>query len=653
MVHPDNRSNPQPPAAGSWGIKFVPLALLILLGGYLATISPQKAIAAAVLLLGLLSFAGASQKLHAAGLHTRRRRLQAWLGSSDRSLDWLLSGLGFALAARAAAGDGPQVVSSLAVPLWVAGMVCTWFGLQRRTNPIRQVARLNKIEWLALAGLMAAAFAVRTWKIGSMPYVLSGDEGSIGLTGWEFVDGTRDNPLGLGWFSFPSLYFWVVSWSQVLFGRTIHAIRLVSAFAGALTVPVTYLLLRSMFNRTTAWLGAIWLACFHQHIFFSRIAYNNIFDGLSFSIAALGLWSGAQTGRRSSFLLAGIALGISQYFYTTARLIPLVLGLWTIHLTRDQADRSRWAANLFSMAWLALIAAMPLFLLYLQHPESLVFTASRVSMIVPGWIEPAAAALGTTPLGLVLEQIWITASGLTISELQGVYFGSGVPLLFGVSSVLFFLGFLISVRSLRDPRHGLPLLTLLGTLIIGGLSIQAPNAQRMLLLPPVLALWVAIPLDSAVSWLSARVPTGKQLFNLTAGVILGVAAFQNVNHMFREYFPAEDYGSLNGEVTMEMISVLREESPEVEVYFVGGERMYFNSIPSLPYLLPGRTGKDLEAPFEIESGGTSPRHQLLFFILPEQTTALEQIPERYIPGVTSTRYNRHGRLLFYVYRYPP
>ena len=623
-----------------------------MLGGYLTAISPLKAVAAAVVLLGLLKLAGARRKVRATGLQTWLCRFQAWIGTTHVSLDWLLSGFGFALAARAAAGDDPQVISSLAIPLWVAGMACTWHGLRRPSQPASQDARLDKLEWPALAGLIAIAFAVRAWKIDSMPYVLSGDEGSIGLTGWEFIDGTRDNPLGLGWFSFPSLYFWMVSWSQVLCGRTVHAIRLVSAVVGTLTVPVTFLLLRSMFNRRTAWLGAIWLACFHQHIFFSRVAYNNIFDGLSFSIAALGLWSGAQSGRRSSFLFAGMALGIAQYFYTTARLIPLILGLWAIHLTRRQVDRSRWAANLFSMAWLALIAAMPLFLLYLQHPESLVFTASRVSMIIPGWIEPAAAALGTTPLGLVLEQIWVTASGLTIAELQGVYFGSGVPLLFGVSTVLFFLGFLLSLRSVRNPRHSLPLLTLLGTLIIGGLSIQAPNAQRMLLLPPVLALWISIPLDRAADWLSARIPTGKLLFNLAAGAILGVAALQNVNQLFGEYFPTEDYGSLNGEVTMEMISVLREESSDAEVYFVGGERMYFSSIPSLPYLLPGRTGQDLEPPFEIETEQADPQHPSLFFILPEQTAALEQIPERYNPGVTSTRYNRHGRLLFYVYRYP-
>ncbi len=637
---------------GGWRGFISPL-ILILLGAYLTIVSPLKTVAAAVLLLGLLSFAGASLDAQASSLHSWRNRFQSWLGTSKRSTDWLLCGFGFALASRAAAGDGPQVVSSLAIPLWLAGMICTWRGLRTVPERARQDDRLDKRERLALAGLIAAAFVLRAWKIGSMPYVLSGDEGSIGLTGWEFIDGTRNNPLGLGWFSFPSLYFWLVSWSQAVFGRTADAIRLVSAVVGTLTVPVTFLLLRSMFNRRTAWLGAIWLACFHQHIFFSRVAYNNIFDGLSFSIAALGLWSGAQSGRRSSFLIAGMALGIAQYFYTTARLIPLVLGLWSIHLTRGQVNRSRWASNLVSLAWLALIAAMPLILLYLQHPESLVFTASRVSMLIPGWIEPAAAALGTTPLGLVLEQIWITASGLTISELQGVYFGSGVPLLFGVSTVLFLLGFAISLLSIRNPRHSLPLLTLMGTLIVGGLSIQAPNAQRMLLLPPMLALWVAMPLDRTAKWFSTQAPAGKQLFNLSAVLLIGVAAFQNVSHLFREYFPAEAYGSLNGEVTMEMINVLREEAPDVEVYFVGGERMYFSSIPSLPYLLPGRTGHDLEAPFTVESGEGETAHAHLFFILPEQTAALEQIPRRYNPGETSTRYNRHGRLLFYEYRYQP
>ncbi len=639
------------------GRAFVAPALLIPLGLYLTAISPHRAVSMTVVALGLISLVFAaiarcdSERL--ARLLAWRERLRRWLGVSDRGLDLLVIGLGFALGARAAAGDGPQVLSLLAIPLWLGGIFCTLIGVRRSDQNIPRGSVLNRVEWLALIGLTVAAFVLRAWQIDSMPYVLSGDEGSIGLTSWEFMDGLRNNPLGLGWFSFPALYFWIISWSQAIFGRTVFAIRVVSALAGAVTIPATFLLLRAMFNKRTAWLGAIWLACFHQHIFFSRVAYNNIFDGLTFTLAALTLWSCAQSGRRTSFLLAGLTLGISQYFYTTARLIPIVLGLWIIHLNRRQPDRSSWFSNLASLAWTALITAMPLALLYLQHPDSLFFTAGRVSMIVPGWIEPAAAALGTTPLGLVLEQIWITTLGLTIAELQGVYFGSGVPMLFGISAVLFLLGLFISLAHLRDPRHSLPILTLLATVIVGGLSIQAPNAQRMLLLPPMLALWIAVPLDSSVAWLTSRVPSLQWGYRLAAAALLVLAASQNLLHLFRDYFPNEDYGSLNGEVTMEMINILRDEPSDVEVYFIGGDRMFFNSIPSLPYLLPGMTGEDLEPPFNLPDEKASPPGPSLFFILPEQTMALEKIPERYNPGVTSTRYNRHERLLFYVYRYQP
>jgi hypothetical protein len=293
---------------------------------------------------------------------------------------------------------------------------------------------------------------------------------------------------------------------------------------------------------------------------------------------------------------------------------------------------------------------MPLMLLYVAHPGEVLFTASRVSMLVPGWIEPAAAALGTTPFGLILEQIWVTALGLSAAELQGVYYGSGVPLLFGLSTPLFYLGLLYCILHLRDPRYNLPLLALALTLLVGGLSIQAPNAQRMLLLPPILAMAVTLPLNQAVEWIAARAVRLKPAAVVIAAGLVLVMGAQNLDHLFGRYFRQDQYGSLNGEVTMEMVNVLKEVPSRQPVYFIGGERMGFYSIPSLPYLLPDVRGIDLEYPYALPENEDSPDLQYWIFVLPEQTQALELIHERYSPADLSARYNRQGRLLFYLYR---
>ena len=130
-----------------------------------------------------------------------------------------------------------------------------------------------------------------------------------------------------------------------------------------------------------------------------------------------------------------------------------------------------------------------------------------------------------------------------------------------------------------------------------------------------------------------------------------VMGLQNLILLFSEYFPRETYGSLNGEVTMKIVEVLQETEIEQPVYFIGGDRMSFYSIPSLPYLLPDVEGVDLPYPFEVPEAKSQSGKPLLFIVLPEQTNALELIHERYAPGNQSASYNRRGQLLFYLYQY--
>ncbi|MEW6567191.1 MAG: glycosyltransferase family 39 protein [Chloroflexota bacterium] len=425
-------------------------------------------------------------------------RVAAWVDVRADRLVLALLGLLLSAAARSAAGDGSLVHSPTAAPLWVAGITLVVVGLGRKQD--RPGSRRWPLwEILLVIALGLGSLWLRAWRAESWPHVLSGDEGSVGMTAWEFRAGQRDNLLSLGWWSFPALYFWLVSLSQAVFGRTVEAIRWVSALGGAPTVVALYAAARSMFGRPVAIWSALWLSGFHHHLFFSRVAYNNIWDGLFFIVAAGSIWHGWNRGRRSAYLWAGLALGLGQYFYTTSHLALLVLGIWLILLHRprraspDPAPRGGWP-DVACLALVTVAAVLPLALLYLEHPESLVYTSERVTLFPPGW-EQVAETLGLTPLGLVLEQMGVTALGFVVAELEGVYYAPGVPLLFSLSALFFVVGLIICLLHLRDPRYVLPLLTLAGTVVVGGLSIQAPNGQRMMLLPPMLALMVALPLS--------------------------------------------------------------------------------------------------------------------------------------------------------------
>jgi 4-amino-4-deoxy-L-arabinose transferase-like glycosyltransferase len=614
-------------------------ALLIILAWLVLSANGLRLPAVGALLLGIMEASGSAWldrgQAHPQGTFAHQ------LGVHRNRVLLILNGLALSLLARAAAGDGPQVISPLSTPLWLAGIALVVLGCWTRSGDPSS-DRWKRAEIAVVVLLTLAALAVRAWSIGTMPYVLSGDEGSAGLTAWEFRTGARDNLLSIGWFSFPALYFGLLSVSQAILGRSTEAIRLVSALAGALTIPALYWTARSMFGRPAAFAAAAWLAAFHVHVFFIRLAYNNIFDGLLFVLAAGALWRGWQDGSRSAFVLAGLGLGFSQYFYTTSRLTPVVLALWLILLAlRRKPDRARWA-GLASAGLVAVAVFLPLGLLYAAHPDQLFFTASRVSMLVPGWTAEAAAALGMTSVGLVLEQIWVTALGLTVAELQGVYYASGVPMLVSVSGVLFLAGLLICILRCRNPRYALPLLVLAGTILLGGLSIQAPNSQRLLYMSPALALMVVLPLEEARNWSARRWPGALGAVTVLAGLLLLVMLAQNLEHLFCHYFPHEEYGSRNGAVTQAMIEIWPSLPPGVPVYFFGGGRMGFASIPSITYLRPEAQATDVSSLDQIPPGTS----QLIAIVLPDEAASLAGLQTRFPEGVVARRYNRQRLPLF-------
>jgi hypothetical protein len=201
---------------------------------------------------------------------------------------------------------------------------------------------------------------------------------------------------------------------------------------------------------------------------------------------------------------------------------------------------------------------------------------------------------------------------------------------------------------LRDARYNIPLLTLVATILMGGFSAQAPNAQRMLLLPPMLAILVVYPLEEFSSrlsdyWRKVRIP----IF-IAMSIVVLLAMAQNLYLFYRDYLPREEYGSYKGEVAQGMVEILDDEQQGVEVYLVSGGRLHIDSLASLHYQVPNVTGWDLDPPYELPDTAGPGGTRRLFFILPEQITARLEIESKYTGGLTFPRYNRHERLLFYV-----
>ncbi len=592
-----------------------------------------------------------------------RGALPGWLG---RPLNWLAAflrvtpaqivllalALCFAWLTRLAAGDGLLARQAtvavlawlLAIGLAVAGSV---------SHPATHEAgasrwpTIDRWDVLLMLGLFVLALALRATATARFPNTYSGDEGSAGLFAVELLTGKANNLLSLGWFSFPALYFAVQSAAIALFGQTVEAVRLTSAVAGALTVVALYALGRAMFDRTTAVLAALYLAVSHYHIHMSRIALNNVWDGLFGTAAILGLWYGWRSGRRIGFIVCGLALGLGQYFYVSIRPLPILFLIWAAAaFWRQRALFRERFAGLALAGFIALIVFLPLGLYFVAHPDEFQAPMNRVTIFGP-WLEGALASGEKTTGEIILDQAIKGALGFTHEPLKLLY-NPGSALLLTGAGLLFLLGILWALLNF-DLRYLLLFLPLLAVIASNAISQDSPASQRYVLAMPLVALFVALPLGQAVAWLQAQYPRARTAAIIVAFAVMALIAAVDLNYYFNRVYDTYVLGGINTEVATEIAYYLRDKEPAgQEVYFFGFPRMGYFSLSTIPFLAPDKVGLDVIEPL------TGPadfplRGPTLFIFLPERLSELEFVRQRYPGGAYQEVIGADGALLYAVY----
>ncbi|MCA9979474.1 MAG: glycosyltransferase family 39 protein [Anaerolineales bacterium] len=605
----------------------------------------------------LLVYSLAGFALAALGSFRRWPRVILWLqgvwGVAGWQMALLFAGPGLALLARLAAGDALLAhFPRLAVGSWVVAITAVVIGAVNRpsanaTEPSPPRTRLWWAELLLVALLTFIALQLRLIALNQFPTTLAGDEGSAGLAAVEFREGTVTNLFVTSWFSFPALYFAVQSLGIGFWGQTIEGLRLASAVAGGLTVPAVYGLGRQTYGWLTGLIAAVLLAGSHYHIHFSRIGLNNIWDGLFIALILLALWQGWQTGRRRWFLWCGFLLGLSQYFYVSARIFPVLVLLWC--LLAGWVQRDRWRKNLPSLSLAALLSVvvyLPLALYFVSHPDVFQAPMNRVT-IFDWWLDNEATRFGVSQLGVVLAQIRLSFLGITHQPLRAWYVPE-MALLRWPATWLFWLGVgLTFVRQeLRGLLLGLPLLT---AVLLGAFSQDTPAAQRYVVVCVLAVLFTAVPFGLAVDWVKQR---GTAWVRPLMAVGLAVALFvavADVRFYFGELYEFYTLGGPNTEVATAVGRYLRQqENPEQDVYFVGHPRMQYASHATVPYLAPRMHGRDLNEPL------TAPptwllRRDSIFVFLPERGAELAYIEEAFPHGRVRQIANRQNELLFLSY----
>jgi len=579
------------------------------------------------------------------------RPLQAaagWMDISKAQVILLALAPMLALAGWLAAGEARMMRQpQLAVFMWLLGILVLVAGSLTRV-PERGVRFHPTKDWAIVATLFVGALLLRGIATAQFPWLLTGDEASGGLSALEFTNGERNNIFGLGWFSFPAFYFYLQSISIRLFGQTTEALRITSAFAGALTVVALYWFLKQAFNRWVALTGGILLAASHFHIHFSRIGLNNVWDGLFVAFISGAFWWGWTKNSRLGYVLAGLGFGLAQYFYASSRLLFLLFPIWlAVSAARDWPRVRARLNHLVIMALSALVITLPLAMVYLGNIPDFYAPMSRVSYL-GDTLRSDVLTTGKTPVELLASQFITSTLAFTSENLRHWYVPE-TPMLLPLSATLFLMGVVLLFLSFRKPAELWLILWLAGAVVIGALSESTPAAQRYVFAAPAVAATMGLALVRISQWLIESWPLARPAVVAIVGILVALACWADLSFYFGDYSAKKRFGDLNTETAIAVAQMLDEREPGVEVYFFGG-RMGYYSHSSIPYLASHANGHDVLQPLTAQPDWEL-QGPTIFVFLPERSSEMALVEKRY-PGGKSFQESGRNAELYLAYEIP-
>ncbi len=393
----------------------------------------------------------------------------------------------------------------------------------------------------ALGLLTLFAFGLRTWQLETSVRFLV-DELSFleAARGALFhVDTKLVQPVD-NIAAFPRLITYFQTVSIQLFGHSFTGLRITSALIGALTIPVMYLLGKTLFDRKTGWIAALLLATFPPHVHFSRLALTEPFSAFTGTLALALLARGILHRQRRDWVLGGIALGLTHYFHEGGRLLytPLVL-LWGAGLLLLYHPRviSR-GALLAGLA--ALLTAFPVYytLAGLQMPVTPRLVSATVGLPGDYW----QTLVGVGSYGEHLHQQILKPLLMVVHVLDySMFYRGETALLLPVIAPAFLLGLWYAIWRWRVPGALLLLLWLLATALGNGLLEISTSAARYVVAYPALMLLAAMGIRYIAPLILPERMTEKRLYwGAIGGLVLLLAAIQ-AGYYFGQHLPVYNW----------------------------------------------------------------------------------------------------------------
>jgi hypothetical protein len=549
--------------------------------------------------------------------------------------------INLSITATISAGFEPFMYSPVvAVISWtVSILLIVIVGWGKNHIPIK----LQNRELQFLICLFLVALALRAIDTTHYPNALSGDEASQGFFSSIFLEGLTDNIFIAGWFGFPSFFSLIQSVGIRFLGHTTPALRIPSAIIGAFTVVALYFVVKAIINRRAALISSLLLAFSHYHIHFSRIGLNNIWDGFFWVVTLGALWVAWNRESKGLFIFTGLSLGLSQYFYSSARGLFIIIPIWLILVGfQDKKKFRKTLPTIILMAISTVVVILPLAWFYVNKINEFLAPMNRVA-IQEDWLIDQAILSGKTIPEIYFNLFTTSFLGLTSGPLNSWY-DPGTGLLRPVSAGIFYFSSVILLFRIKDNRTWLTFLWLGFIVSAGALSLPVPAAQRYIAAIPVCVMIMGFGIDQIIQWSEKLLKNYGRIISTCLLILVLLLGVDDTWFYFYKYSPNRNFGGINTLIAQRLANTLQNYDSSWDVVFSGWPQMGYYSISSIRFLDPQIKGFEMVKPWGDPENPLPEQKNVLFVFLPVRDEDLKACMKQYPGGELKVEYMRDVKL---------
>lgn len=455
-------------------------------------------------------------------------------------------------------------------------------------------------EMLVTLVIGVGALFVRLWQLSGVPAGLHREEGFVALAAQGVTNGIS---AGLWDTNQPTLHIWSAAPALAVFGDSISALRVMSAFVGVLTVASLFIVARPRFGRRAAIAAAAVLSLLTWHVHYSRLALGSIWWPLVGLAAAALTVRALQTRSQAVLVAAGFMTGLGVY---------VAFEHWVFV----------FAVLAFFVGWLASTAReRPVVATLIDFA---LFTAALV--VTVAWM--------VRHLGSFLS--WSDLA--TFMNVLALRFDDGIGIIAPVSIVIIAaaaVGVLIAlVGAITPPRERNPFL-LLSLVLIGayGLAVLVLDNvdawRQTFVLAPFVALLAGTGFAWAFQFLARTIGrVGAWSFATLVGLVF---ALTSVPSYFGDFSGDAEQRQLFGADYVEVADLVNDTEGDPIVEVIVNDSSAQLSAPQLPFLTDGRVRAD-GLPADSSDESNRPR---LFVVIGEDAPQVELLQSIYPTGAIS------------------